>query len=187
MKLSPYLSALLVPCMAFVTIAPSQASTTVNSNKVDVSLNGTIEESLSISVASPSVAFGDLTNGQLNTAGSDQTLSIVTNWNLDAGRTLTMYAYFDSDSAVLVGTGTGTNIPLSSVTGSVNGGSASSFSASSPFTSGSTALQMWSQSITGTNLSGNRTDTLALSVDLTSLTLPADSYAGTMHIQAQAL
>lgn len=182
--------------LAFFLIAASTLSfdalparaMSVNSNRIDVGLQATIAESLSIAVANPLILFGVVTAGQVNAAPIGQSLAIVTSWNLNAGRTLTEYAYFDSASTALTGALTGTQIPVSSVQASFNGGALQSFTGASPFTSGATALQLYSSSITASNLLGVRTDSLALSLNLTNRpSLASDTYAGTMHIQAQAL
>jgi hypothetical protein len=50
------------------------------------------------------------------------------------------------------------------------------------------ALTLFSQSLSSTNRTANRTDNLNLEINLASQPqLPAGSYTGTLNIQAQAL
>ena len=165
---------------------PTQAFASTNSNKVDISLTATVLQSLSLVVALPTVAFGDVTAGTTNPGALP--LSIVSAWNLNAGVTLKLYAYFDSASTAMTGTATGQLIPTSAMKASFNSGSTLTFTSSSPFTTGSTAATLYSVPITSSNLVNVRTDSLALTLDLTSIaSLPTDAYTGTMHLQAQAL
>lgn len=173
------LAALLAP-----TVAQADAST--SSNKVDVTLSGTVLQFVTLTCAVPTVLFGNVTPGATNTATLP--LSLISAWNLGAGQTLTVYAYFDSATTAMTGTVTGQLLPTSLMKGSVNGGAQQGFSSSSPFTTGNTAMSMFSVAITAANLVSTRTDSLAMTLDLTTRSsLPADVYTGTMHLQAQAL
>jgi hypothetical protein len=157
-----------------------------NSNKVDVALTANVLQSLSLVVALPTVAFGNVTPGTVNNAALP--LSIITSWNLGAGQTVKLYAYFDSASVALTGALTGRAIPTSVMSASFNGGASQTFTGASPFTTGSTAMTLYSVPVTTGNLLTTRTDSLAMTMDLTGQTsLPTDSYTGTMHLQAQAL
>ncbi len=162
-------------------------ATAVTSPRVDVSLSAFVLDSITVSVANPTVAWGAVATGTSNPAPLAQSISIVSAWNLGEGITVRLYAYFDSASNAMTGAVTGQLIPTSAITGSVNGGSAQNFSATSPFTSGATAMQLYSVPITTANLVVTRTDTLALTLNLVGLTPQADTYAGVMHLQAQAL
>ncbi len=176
-------------CAGFVALlscVPLHAAT-VTSPRVDVTLQALVLNSITLTVANPAVAFGVVTPGVTNVAPVAQALSIVTAWNLGAGVSLKLYAYFDSASVALTGAGTGFLIPTSAMTGTMNGGSPQSFTASSPFTSGSTAMQMYTQAVTSSNLVSSRTDSLVLTMNLSGLNPEADTYTGTMHLQAQAL
>lgn len=173
------LAACLIPYTA-------QADASTSSNKVDVTLSGTVLQFVTLTCAVPTVLFGTLTPGASNTATLP--LSVVSAWNLGSGQTLTVYAYFDSATTAMTGTATGQLLPTSLMKGSVNGGASQSFSSSSPFTTGNTAMSMFSVPITAANLVSSRTDSLAMTLDLTTRSsLPADVYTGTMHLQAQAL
>ena len=160
---------------------------TVTSPRVDVALQALILNSITLTVVAPAVAFGVVTPGVTNAAPLAQAVSIVTAWNLGAGVSLKLYAYFDSSTDALTGTTTGSLIPTSAMTGTVNGGSPQGFTATSPFTAGATAMQLYTQAVTSSNLVSTRTDALALTMNLTGLNPQADSYVGVMHLQAQAL
>jgi len=171
---------------AFLIPTAAQADASTSSNKVDVTLSGTVLQFITLTCAVPTVLFGTMTPGASNTAALP--LSVISAWNLGSGQTMTVYAYFDSATTAMTGTVTGQLLPTSLMKGSVNGGALQSFSSASPFTTGSTALSMFSVAITSANLVSTRTDSLAMTLDLTSRSsLPADVYTGTMHLQAQAL
>lgn len=168
-----------------ISSVPANAAAT-NSNKVDVSLSGTVLQFVTLTCALPTVLFGTVTPGSTNTATLP--LSLISAWNLGSGQTLTVYAYFDSATTAMTGTVTGQLLPTSTMKGSVNGGALQGFTSASPFTSGSTAMAMFTVPITVANLVSTRTDSLAMTLDLTSFaSIPADVYTGTMHLQAQAL
>ena len=165
----------------------SQASA-VNSNRVDVTLQATVLQSLTLLVANPAIAFGAVTPGTTNAAPLGQAVAITTSWNLTAGATVKLYAYFDSASTAMTGALLGDIVPTSSMVATFNGGSNLSFNQASPFTSGSTALQLYSVPITsGNTLMVARVDNLGLSLNLAGVSLRPDTYAGVMHLQAQVL
>ena len=168
-------------------LAPhAQAFASTNSNKVDISLTANVSQSLTLVVATPTVAFGTVVPGAPNVGLLP--LSIVSSWNLGTGLTLKLYAYFDSASTAMTGTATGDLIPTSAMKASLNGGSTLTFTSASPFTSGNTAATLYSVPITNSNVMNTRTDALALTLDLTGISArPTDAYTGTMHLQAQAL
>lgn len=173
------LAACLIPYTA-------QADAATSSNKVDVTLSGTVLQFVTLTCAVPTVLFGTMTPGASNTATLP--LSVISAWNLGSGQTLTVYAYFDSATTAMTGTVTGQLLATSLMKGSVNGGALQGFTSASPFTTGSTALSIYFVAITAANLVSTHTDSLAMTLDLTTKTsLPADVYIGTMHLQAQAL
>jgi hypothetical protein len=179
------LSLLLVAFGVLFSAIPAAPAQT-NSNKVDVALTALIIQSLSLVVALPTIAFGTVTPGASNAGVLP--VSIISAWNLGSGQTVKLYAFFDSASTAMTGTLTGQLIPTSAVKASFNGGATQTFTTTSPFTAGSTAMTLYTVPITAANLIATRTDSLALTLDLTSLnSLPTDAYTGTMHLQAQAL
>lgn len=160
----------------------------VNSNRVDVSLAATVLQSISVVIPNVAVAFGVVTPGTTNAAPLGQNLAITTVWNLNSGQTVKLYAYFDNAASALTGALYGDLIPTSEVSATFNGGSVQGFTSVSPFTTGSTAMTLYSVPVTLTNTATTRTDSLALTLNLTNhTTLKADAYTGTLHVQAQAL
>jgi hypothetical protein len=109
---------------------------------------------------------------------------------LQPGRTaVKLYAYFDSSTIALVHTNAAntSDVPSSAVEIGVNGGALSPVSSTVAFGAANAGLQLFNVSITGLNKNSSRTDTLAFNINLGSLAqLPADTYNGTLHIQAQA-
>lgn len=173
---------------AWICVA-APCSATTNTNRVDVTLQASVLESISLVVLNPVIAFGVVTPGSAtNAAPLNQALSITTAWTLSAGETTKLYAYFDSASSAMTGLLLGDSIPTSSVIASLNGGSAQSFTQTSPFTTGATALQLYSVGINAGNaLLTGRTDSLALTLNLSGISLHPDTYTGIMHLQAQVL
>lgn len=160
----------------------------VNSNRVDVALAATVLQSITVTVPNVAVAFGTVTPGTTNAAPLGQNLAITTVWNLNAGQTVKLYAYFDNAASALTGTLFGDLIPTSEVSATFNGGSVQGFTSASPFTTGSTAMGLYSVPVSLSNATATRTDSLALTLNLTNhTTLKADAYTGTLHLQAQAL
>jgi len=117
---------------------------------------------------------------------------VTTAWTLKPGRTaVALWAYFGSATAALVHqtAGNTVDIPSSAVKIQVGGaGPYSALTAVSPFNAAASGLQIGSSiSITGANKTGSRADTLAYQIDTTVVPqLPADTYIGTLNIQAQA-
>ncbi len=176
-----FAAALLAAAFALI---PSNAGAQLNSNPASVSLNATLTSSITITAAPGLVNFNLVRNGAAN---GNTPVSITTSWvvPLLAGR-VTEYAYFTAASAALTD-GAGDNIPSASVSGSFNGGAFTAFTGASPFAAGS-SMTLFNQFILILlNTSATRTDTLNLRIDTTGLNLPAASYTGVLHIQAQAI
>ena len=173
-------------------VLTSAALAQVNSNIGIVTLNATLTESLTVSVNSGSTVNFNLAPNTAINAGSTTT-GITTAWVLKPGRTsVAVWSYFNSaTSALLHQTGGGTvDIPSSAVKIQAGGG-ANPYNALtnvSPFNAAASGLQIGASiGITGVNKSSSRTDTLAYQIDTTVVPqLPADSYIGTLNIQAQA-
>ncbi len=106
------------------------------------------------------------------------------------GSTMSLYGYFASSTAALTGNASSAMIPSSAITGQMTTGLPSSytpFTQTNPVGDATSSLKLFSQTIAGSG-AGNRTDALNLIIDLTSLPqLPADTYTGTLIIQAQVL
>jgi len=179
----------LMAAMSTVQVPPVNAQ--VNSNIGTVNLNATLSESLTVTVNSGSTVNFTLVPNTAVNAGS-ATTGLTTAWVLKPGRTsVALWAYFTSATASLVHqtAGNTVDIPSSAVKIQVGGaGAFNALTAVSPFNAAASGLQIGSSiAITGVNKNSSRNDTLAYQIDTTVVPqLPADTYVGTLNIQAQA-
>jgi len=146
--------------------------------------------SLTISVSATSVTFTLIPGAALNVGAPP--LSITSTYSVNPGHTasITLYAFFSSSTAALKHTDpTNTvDIPSAAVQGNPNGTGYIAFTGTSPFGAAGTAMTVWSTMISGQNKAQVRTDTLTLNINLsTQPQLPADTYSGTLFLQAQAI
>lgn len=157
----------------------------VNSNQAAVNLNAVMNETVSVSAAPATVNFTPLNpNGVTN---GDSPVTINTSWVLMPSRgNLNVYAYFASTTALTNSASATYTIPVSSVLGTVDAGSATAFTGNSPFGTG-TSLSIATVGIIGNNKNSSRSDTLALQIDTTGAGLPAGTYTGTLFVQAQVI
>ena len=173
--------------LALSVLLSRPALSQANSNQASVLLTATLLEAVTVT-ALPSAVNFNLASG--STADGSTPVAITTVWVLGATRSsLKLYGSFDSSTAALTDGG-GDDIPSADVLGQVTTGSAPTytpFTQTAPFGAAGAGLQLFSQGITIANLTGTRTDNLNLRIDLTSLSIPAGVYIGTLHIQAQAL
>lgn len=177
-----------VTVMSMLLLGMTVAASAQNSNAANVSMSANLAESVTVSLSGANVNF-TLTSGSTSNPG-DTTIDATTDWVLKPGRTsLKLFAYFDSSTIALAhqdAANTG-DIPSSAVEVGVNGGALTPVSSTVVFGAANAGLQLFDQSITGANKTGTRTDALAFNINLGSLTqLAADTYNGTLHIQAQA-
>ena len=171
----------------FVPASRAQISSTTGI----LTLNAALAESLTMTVNSGgTVNFSLAQNTAANTGSA--TSSVTTAWVLKPGRTaVAVWAFFTSATSALVHqtAGNTVDIPSSAVKIQVNSaGAYNPLTAVSPFNAAASGLQIGSSTaITGTNKNSSRTDTLAYQIDTTVVPqLPADTYIGTLNIQAQA-
>lgn len=170
-------------------VAPAKAQ--INSNTGTVTLNATLSESLTVTVNSGSTVNFTLAPNAAANAGSTTT-GITTAWVLKPGRTaVAVWAYFGSATAALVHQTAGNTVDIPSSAVKIQVGGAGPFNALtgvSPFNAAASGLQIGSSiAITGANKTSSRTDALAYQIDTTVVPqLPADTYIGTLNIQAQA-
>jgi hypothetical protein len=144
--------------------------------------------SLSVSATPAGVSFTLVSKG---TATGNSPISVTTAWSGFAkSSTIDLYGYFTSSSAALTGTLSGDLIPSSCVYGEMTTGLPTSYKAftqTNPLGGAGASLELFSQVVAGTG-SASRTDALNLEINLTSLPqLPADTYTGTLVIEAQEL
>jgi hypothetical protein len=157
----------------------------INSGMQTISLNATLNDSLSVNVSSNSVNFA-LTAGSSSNPGSTG-IAATTNWISKPGRDMHLYAYFTSASTAL-NDGFGNNIPSADFLISTNGGAFTPLTNTVSFGGANAGLQLFTVKITGTNKTGNHTDNLLFNIDLSTLpNLPAGIYTGTLNIQAQII
>ena len=176
---------LVLALAAVFALIPSRASAQLNSNIANVNLNATLNSSITITAAPGLVNFPLLPSGL--TTGSSP-ISITTSWVLPVFfGTIHEYAYFSSPASALAD-GAGDNIPSTNVSGSFNGGAFTAFTGASPFAAGS-SMTLFNQFIFifFGNTTATRTDSLNLRINTTGLNLPAGTYTGVLHIQAQEL
>ena len=176
-----------------MTLAVSTASAQLNSTAQPITLNATLAESLTVGLSANNVNF-TLSAGSATNAGSTG-VTATTTWVLKPGRTAVgVYAYFASSAAALTGTG-GAQIPSSAFsiadTGAGSGGAGTSgaLTNSVAFGGANAGLRLANVAITGANKNASRTDAMAFNIDLSGGALPqlpADTYTGTLNIQAQA-
>ncbi|HEX6615090.1 MAG TPA: hypothetical protein VF046_02195 [Gemmatimonadales bacterium] len=154
---------------------------------------------LSLVAAAPSVLGVTVLSGAAQTIPSltDNAVNnfpspvvVRTNWNLQPGQSssVELVAYFAVPAQAL--TGGSTQIASSRVLGRMTTGLPAAYTAmtAGPVAGAGTAggsLHLFSQSISGSNKVGNRTDNLDLALDLVGFpSLPAGAYSGTLTIQA---
>jgi hypothetical protein len=180
----------LISVVAVLTLTMPAAICQLNSNTASVALKATLGESLTVA-ATPSTVSIPLVSG--GTATGTSPVAITTTWVLSASRTaVTLVGYFSSATAALTnGAATPDNIPASEVLGQMTTGTPTSFTAftqTTPLGAAGAGLTLFSQALSGTNRTANRTDNLNLEINLAAQPqLPAGSYTGTLNIQAQAL
>ena len=154
-------------------------------------------QSITVSLSGGSVqwnnGFGNaLTPGNSTNAGS-ASITISTIWSLAITSTrLRLYAYFNSSTAALahgslICTTGCPDIPSSAVELKIGAGAFTPVTGSGPFGAAGASLRLLNIAITGANRNSSNTSVLAFNINLSSLPqLPADTYSGTLTIQAQA-
>jgi hypothetical protein len=169
----------------------------LSSNTVDVTLQATLNETLTVTLNSGnSQSIASITPAAVNSFAGGPA-NVTTAWVMKPGRTaVALYAYFNSASAAMTHTDTANtvDIPSGAIKAQLNGtGAFNALANNTPFGPNGAGLQLFSTNITGTNRNASRTDTVALQLDLTGTVgtqdmtqLPADVYNGTLHIRAQA-
>jgi hypothetical protein len=170
-----------------MTLTASMASAQLNSGAQTIALNAKLAESLTLNLSANTVNF-TLAAGSATNAGS-ASITATTAWTLQPGRTAVgVYAYFTSATAALTD-GAGDNIPSSAFYIADNGGTSTPLTGTVAFGAANAGYQLANVAITGTNRSSSRTDAMAFNIDLSGGTLPqlpANTYTGTLNIQAQA-
>ena len=166
------------------SLASAQA---LNSGAQTIALNANLAESLTVSLSAASVNF-TLSPGSATNAGSGG-VTATTAWTLAPGRnSVGIYAYFASATQAL-SDGAGDNIPSSAFSISDNGGAAASLTNTVAYGAANAGLKLATVAITAANRTASHTDAMTFNINLTGGTLaqlPANTYTGTLNIQAQA-
>ena len=169
-----------------ISLSASIASAQLNSGAQTIALNATLAESLTLTLSANTVNF-NLSAGSAVKAGS-AAITATTAWTLAPGRTsVGVYAYFTSATAAL--TDCVDNIPSSAFYIADNGGASAPLTNSVAFGAANAGLKLATVPITAANRTASRTDAMAFNINLTGGTLPqlpANTYTGTLNIQAQA-
>jgi hypothetical protein len=174
-----------VLALAVVVLAliPIRGNAQINSNIANVNLNAQLSTAITVTAAPGVVNFALVRNGP---ATGSSPINITTTWRLPFFfGSVREYAYFTTAAAALTD-GAADNIPSANVSGSVNGGALTAFTGASPFAAGS-SLNIFNQFIFIFNVNATRADSLNLTINTTGLNLPAGTYTGVLHIQAQGI
>lgn len=170
-----------------IALSASIASAQLNSGAQTIALNATLAESLTLTLSANTVNF-TLSAGSANNPGSAG-ITATTAWTLAPGRTsVGVYAYFTSATAALTD-GAGDNIPSSAFFIADNAGTSTALTNTVAYGGANAGLKLATVPITATNRSANRTDAMIFNINLSGGTLPqlpANTYTGTLNIQAQA-
>jgi hypothetical protein len=172
-----------------MALSTSLASAQLNSTAQTIALNATLAESLTVNLSANNVNF-NLTAGSATNAGLG-TVTATTKWTLAAGRKdVFVYAYFASSTAALADTA-GDDIPSSAFYIKDNGNAAAALTSTiAGYGGANAALQLEDVPITTANRSSSQQDVMTFNNDLSTGTLPqlpANTYTGTLNIQAAAL
>jgi sarcosine oxidase gamma subunit len=185
-----YLARGVMCCVIALSFAGA-AVAQLNSNIGTVTMNATLAESLSVTVNSGAVVNFTLAANTANNPGSAST-GVTTAWVLKPGRTtVAVWAYFSIAAQALLhqAAGNTTDVPSAAVKVQVGGsGPYNALTNVSPFNAAASGVQIGpSIAITAANKNSSRTDTLAYQIDTTVVPqLQADTYIGTLNIEAQA-
>ena len=183
--------------LALASIPQAANAQALNSNVGTVTLNATLAESLTVSVTAGAVVSIPLAPNTAANPGST-TSTIKTAWVLDSGRSLVSVWAWVPDGTAALTDAAGDKIASSQVSAAA-AGSGSAGGALSTSTSGSpgvpafvtpaaaTGVQIGSVAITAANRASSTTTTLTWNINTTGIPqLPANTYTGTVNIQAQA-
>ena len=186
----------LMQIAALLTLAvllslPASAAT--NSNNATVALTATVNTSLTVGLSSATQTWNTANSNALTPGAASNNgnagITVTTTWVLQPGHTsVALYGYFASAAAALVPTAGTTNIPSSAFEIKVGAGAFTAVSGTNAgFGVAGSSLLLQTTAITGANKVSSATAALTFNLNLTSLPqLPADTYTGTLNIQAQA-
>ncbi len=177
--------------LALLLGTPVKAAT--NSNTGTVALSATVNTSLTVSLSSATQTWATananaLTPGNSSNPGNAG-ITVTTSWVLQPAQTaVALYGYFASATAALTPAVGTTNIPSAAFEIKVGAGAFTPVSGTNAgFGVAGSSLLLQTTAITGANKVSSATAALTFNLNLSTLPqLPADTYSGTLNIQAQA-
>jgi hypothetical protein len=177
--------------LAVLLSLPASASTT--SNNTTVALTATVNTSLTVGLSGSTQTWttgtaNPLTPGNASNPGNAG-ITVTTTWVLQPGNTsVALYGYFASAAVALAPAVGTTNIPSSAFEIKVGAGAFTPVSGTNAgFGVAGSSLLLQTTAITAANKVSNATAALTFNINLSTLPqLPADTYTGTLNIQAQA-
>jgi hypothetical protein len=179
-----------LPTLTALLGLPADAA--VNSNNATVALTATVNTSLTVSLSSATQNWDTahsnaLVPGNASNPGN-AAITVTTTWVLAGQTSVDLYAYFASATAALVPTTGTTNIPSSAFEIKVGAGAFTPVSGTNVgFGVAGSSLHLQATAITALNKVSSTTASLTFNINLSTLgQLPADTYTGTLNIQAQA-
>ena len=170
--------------IALATIVGSSAQV-LNSVTKPIALQAVLTDSVTVQLSANAVDF-NLTAGNANNPGNTS-ITAKTIWTVTPliGFVRT-YAYFSNSTAALTD-GAGNNIPSADFQISDNGGAYQPLTNTVPFGGANAGLRLSSTLVFINNRTSSHTDVMSFNINLSSLpNLPANTYTGTLNIQAQA-
>jgi hypothetical protein len=172
-------------CTLFASAGVYSSAQVRNSAVQPIALNAVLNDSVSVNLSANAVNFG-LIPGSANNAGSTS-ITATTTWLLKPNiGFVSTYAFFSSSASAL-SDGAGNNIPSADFQISDNGGAYQALTNTVPFGGANAGLRISSTLILGNNKKGSHTDVMTFNINLSSVpSLPANTYTGTLTIQAQA-
>jgi hypothetical protein len=192
--MSKFLLTILTGGVVLLRVSPPTAAGQIRIGPKNTRSNGIVNpaaESFTVTVTSGAAISFALKSNTATNSGSNTT-TVTTSWiTLRGSRTaVAVWAYFSSATSALVHQNpTNTvNIPSTAVMIQINGsGQFTALTSVSPFGGAASGLRIANVSINAGNRTGSVTNTLAYNIDTTKVPqLPADTYVGTLNIQAQA-
>jgi hypothetical protein len=185
-----------------LAVSTTPAAAQLNSNVGTVTLNATLPEALTVTVNSGAIVNFNLASNTAANPGSVPTV-VTTAWVLKKGRAnVNVWAYVAVSASALTGTGgappvipasavgltttAGANAPTvnnGTLATTPSGGGAPAF-----IVAGGSGLMFATKPITVANQASSIGASIAWNIDTTfNAQLPADTYTGTVSIQAQAI
>lgn len=171
-----------------VTLGTSGAFAQLTSAAQTINLSATVNESLTVSPAAGSYDFGTVTPGTA-TNGPGTTVAITTDYRLNNTRTnVRLCAYFGAAATAM--TGAVDNIPSSAIEvrgGALLGATFTPVNGNCGFGVAGAGRTLANYAVTPPTRRATQVESFEFNLNLTALpNLNADTYSGTLNIQAQA-